>query len=434
MFRGAPVLFMLLVLLSSSQAQDSRQAYVLQKIFIEGNKTTKDFIILRELPFKPGDTVTSREIEFGRERIYSTGLFTKVLVQPEPVSKTTIDLLVYVEERWYIWPYPVIGFHDRSLSRFYAGAGIVHLNFRGRDEQLAGMFALGYDPFGSITFTSPSIGPGKDYILSMGVSYSRGRNAVIQPGYSSGEFDNTFGEMHIGAGRRFGIFNTVTLGTSYNYVSRNSDTTGLVISPTGTDVFATLELSYVYDSRDLKSYATEGSFLYLSLEKYGLGESLVNFGRLSFDARGYVSPWDFLTLAARVHGNFAEGPQIPPYNHVFIGYYERIRGMFNTVSEGESMMGANVEVRIPIIKQLYIQIPDFPLRQFISNRIALYWNFFFDAGETAGKRLQFTENNALYGYGGGLSLLLPYDAIIQFDYARGSDKHWEFVLDFGATL
>ncbi len=434
MLRGAAVLMFLFSAFSGLRAQDSARAYIINKIFIEGNKTTKPFVILRELPFKPGDTVNTREIEFGRERIYSTGLFTRVQVQPEPVSENSIDLLIYVEERWYLWPYPVIGFQDRDLRRFYWGAGIVHLNFRGRDEKLAGMFALGYDPFGAVMFRSPSIGPHENYIVSMGASYSQGRSVGIQPGAASGEFNDTFGEMHADIGRRFGIYSTLTLGVSYNYVSRNSDTTSFTLSPTGTDVFASLRLYYTYDSRNLRTYATQGSYFYLALEKFGLGESVVDFGRLSFDLRDYTSFLERFTLAARVHWDLAEGPRIPQYNHVFIGYFERIRGMFNTVSEGQSIVGANMELRIPIIKQMYIEIPDFPLKEFISNRIALYWNFFADAGETTGKGLHVNLNDALYGYGGGLSLLLPYDIILQFDYARGSDRHWEFIFDFGATI
>ncbi|MCL5021343.1 MAG: BamA/TamA family outer membrane protein [Bacteroidetes bacterium] len=434
MSQGIIVLSLLFAPLSALWAQDSTRAYILDKVFIEGNKTTKDYVILRELPFKPGDTVTSREIIYARERVYDTGLFTKVLVQPEPVSKRSINLLIYVEERWYIWPYPVIGFRDSDLKRFYAGAGLVHLNFQGQDEKLAGMFALGYDPFAAVKFRDPWFGPDREYILSLGASYSQGRNPGIQPGYASGQFNDSFGDMQIEIGRRFGIYSTVTLGTSYNYVAKNSDTTNLVLSPTGTDVFASLKLAYIYDSRNLTSYATRGAYLYVALEKHGLGESLVNFGRFSFDARDYMSLAGMFTLAGRVHANLAEGPQIPPYNHVFIGYYERIRGMFNTVSEGESIVGANMELRIPIIKQMYIEFPELPLRQFVSNRIALYWTFFADAGETTGKRLHINLNGALYGYGGGLALVLPYDVVIQTDYARGSDKRWEFVLDFGAAI
>ncbi len=427
-------LILVIVTSSALHAQDTASSYVLDKIFVEGNKTTKTYVILRELPFKTGDTVTTKELEYGRERIYNTGLFAKVLMQPEPVSRTHMNLLIYVQEIWYIWPYPVLGFRDKDLKRFYGGAGVVDLNFQGRDQNLAGMFALGYDPFAAVKFSDPYFGPNKNYILSLDASYSHGRNFGVQPGNASGEFNDTFGEMQIEAGRRFGIYSTLALGASYNYVRTDNPDADLVLSPTGKDVFASLELSYTYDSRNLRSYATNGAFVGISLEKHGLGESIVNFGRLAVDARDFLPLSSMFILATRVHANLAEGPRIPPYNHVFIGYSERIRGMFSTVSEGESIVGANMELRIPIIKQMYLEIPNFPLKQYISNRIALYWDFFVDAGETTGKHLHIKINDALYGYGGGLSLVLPYDAVIQADYARGSDRQWQFVLYFGTSI
>ncbi len=416
-------------------AFDSAATYVIDKILVDGNKTTKSYIILRELPFIPGDTVNLADIDYARDRIYNTSLFTKVLIRPEPVTENRINLLIYVEERWYIWPYPVLGFRDRDLNYFYAGAGVADLNFMGRGERLAALFGLGYDPFCAASYMDPAIGEHKDYILSIGASYAHGRNVGIQSEYSSGEFDDTFGDVYVSAGKRIGIFSVVYLQASYNYVVRNtSDSTSAVLSPTGRDIFASLRLEYSYDSRDLKSYATQGAYVDLSLEKNGLGESQVDFSRMDFDARKYFPISGWLSLAGRLHGDLAEGEQIPPYNHAFIGYYERIRGMYNTISEGESVLGGNIELRVPIIKQLYIDIPDVPLRQFISNRIALYWDFFGDIGETSNKYLDMDWNRALYGYGGGLSLLLPYDITLQFDYARSSDRHTEFIFDFGEAI
>ena len=434
MYRGITVLSLLLMTFAGVRAQDSTGSYVLHKIIIEGNKITRDYVILRELPFRSGDTVTSGELEYGRERLYSTGLFTKVLFQPEPVVKNGIDLLIYVEEAWYIWPYPVVGFQDRDWKRLYIGAGIEDLNFQGREERLAGSFALGYDPFAAVSFNDPYFGPGRNYTLSMEGSYSHGQNSGVQTGSASGQFDDSFGNIRLEVGRRFGYYSTLTLGTAYNYVARDIDTTNLVLSPTGTDVFASLKLAYTYDSRNLRAFATRGAYVYVALEKYGLGESLVDFGRLSLDARDFLSLSGMFTIAARVHAKLSEGPQIPPYNEVFLGYNERIRGMFNTVSQGQSIVGANLELRIPIIRQMYFDIPDVPLRQYVSNRIGLYWAFFVDAGETMSKQLNFNFNGALYGYGGGLCLLLPYDAVIQADYARGSDSRWECILDFGVTI
>jgi len=416
---------------------DSTAAYVIEEIFIEGNKETKSFIIQRELPFKSGDTVTEKEIDYARDRIYSTSLFTKVLIQPEVVTKNRIDILIYVEERWYIWPYPILWFRDRVINwkRLSAGCGIVDLNFRGMDERFEGMFALGYDPFGSINYTSPSMGKDRDYLLSLEANYSHGRSVGLLSTYSTGQFDDSFGDFYIALGKRLDIYSIFSIGAAYNYVARNiGDSNGVALSPNGKDIFASLHVEYDYDSRDLKDYALRGTYFDLTLEKYGLGESVVNFGRASFDMRKYLPVSNFLSVVGRFHGSFAEGPDVPRYNNVFFGYYERIRGMFNTVSEGESMLGGNAELRIPLIKQMYIEIPYIPLEQFVSNRISLYWSFFGDIGETSSKYIDLKWNRALYGYGVGLTLLLPYDITLQFDSARGSDRHLEFILDFGEAI
>ena len=444
MLRIGIALFLLAVVMlpalctsASSHEPDSTVAFLLDKIIVEGNRATKSYVILRELPFKEGDSVTTAEIDYARERIYSTGLFTKVLTQNEIVSKGSINLLIYVEERWYIWPYPIVGFRDRIISwrKLYAGLGAVDFNFRGRAERVEGMFALGYDPFASVSFSSPSIGENRDYLLGFAASYARGQGFETQSDYSTGQFSNTFGTVSVSAGKRLDIYSVVFVGAAFNYVKRTTnDSTSAALSLNGTDIFASLQAEYNYDTRDLKIYATQGTYLDILVEKFGLGESSVNFGRASFDARKYLPIWDFLSLAGRVHGSLAEGAVIPRYNHVFFGYDERIRGMFNTTMEGESIVGGNAEVRIPIIKKLYLEFPWVPIEEFKSNRLALYWSFFADAGETANKYLNMKLNRALYGYGGGLTLLLPYDVIFQVDYARGSDRHLEWIFDFGETI
>ncbi|HUI31011.1 MAG TPA: BamA/TamA family outer membrane protein [Candidatus Acidoferrales bacterium] len=420
-----------------SDEPDSTSPFIVNRIIIEGNTLTKSYVILRELPFKEGDSVTAADLDFARERIYSTGLFTRVLTQPEPVSKDHTDLLIYVEERWYVWPYPIVGFRDQVISwnKLYAGLGVVDLNFRGMAERLEGMFALGYDPFAAITYSSPSMGRDKEYLLWLGASYSHGRNIGLGSSYSAGQFDDSFGDFYIGVGKRLDLYSILSVGVAYNYVARNTDDSNSVaLSLNGKDVFASIQFEYYYDSRDLKTYASQGTYVDVTFEKYGLGESIVNFGRVSFDVRQYLPLSDFLTLAARVHSSLAEGADIPRYNHVFFGYGERIRGMFNSVMEGESILGSNLEVRIPIVKKTYIELSWLPIREFASNRIALYWNFLADAGETSDKHLNMGWNNAVYGYGVGLTLLLPYDTIFQVDFARGSDRHLEWIFAFGETI
>jgi len=416
-------------------AQDSSRVYVLDRIIVEGNSITKPYVITRELPFKQHDTVSSAKIEEGRKKLVDTGLFTDVLTQNEPVGGDTIDLLIYVREKWYIWPYPVAGFRDRDWSKFYAGAGAVDLNFRGAAERLAFAFALGYDPFVGVIYRNPAVGNDKRYLFGIGGSYSRGSNFGLESGFSNGEYNDDFGSIYIEGGRRLGEHVTATAQLGYNYVGANStEYSGLVVSPTGKDIFSSLKLRYVYDDRDFISYASSGMRTDIEYEKFGLGESQVNFARFAFDLRNYFEVISPIVAAVRIHGNLAEGPVIPPYDLVYYGYYERIRGMFNDTLVGESLAGANVEIRIPLIKELVINFPFEILKQYISNRIGIYWTFFGDAGETSGKSLEMSLHRLVYGYGGGLSLALPYNIVIQADYARGSDGHWEFILDFGETI
>jgi len=441
---GAPLASLLLIItftnlpaFSFSKESDSSSTFVVNRIILEGNKHTKPFVIMRELPFEEGDTVTSDELDYTRERIYSTGLFTKVLTTPELISRDTANVIISVEESWHIWPFPVLGFRDReiSLKRLYGGLGVLDFNFRGMAERLEGMFVLGYDPFALITYSSPSIGKNRDYLIGLGASYSHGANIGLQSTYSSGQFDDSFGDFYIVAGKRMDLFSVVSLGAAYNYVAKiTNDSNSFALSLNGKDVFASVWAEYSYDSRDLRIYASRGIYLDFVIEKYGLGESVVNFGRFSFDMRQYLPVWDFLSLAGRMHGSLAEGPSIPRYDDVFFGLGERIRGMFNTQSEGQSIMGGNFEIRIPVIKRMYVEMPWFSIKEFMSNRIALYWNFFADAGETSDKFLNMGWDRLLYGYGGGMSLLLPYDFSVEVDFARGRDGHFEWIFDFGETI
>ena len=78
---------------SIAPAEDS---VTIQRIFIIGNKKTKDQIILRELHFQEGDTVSLSRlnlyIERDRNRIYNLRLFNKVDID---TVKYTLDLPAY---------------------------------------------------------------------------------------------------------------------------------------------------------------------------------------------------------------------------------------------------------------------------------------------------------------------------------------------------
>ena len=130
---------------------DSSAKLEVRKIIIQGNKRTKDYIILREVQFKPGDSIIISDInhafQLARQQVYNTTLFHEVNINLSMVSAYEMDVIIEVKERWYLFPVPQFQLVDRSLnewlvkykadmSRVNYGVKFVHYNFSGRKDPL----------------------------------------------------------------------------------------------------------------------------------------------------------------------------------------------------------------------------------------------------------------------------------------------------------
>ena len=128
---------------------DSTDLLTLNRSIIIGNKKTLDRIILRELSLKQGDSVTRAELEKilvrDKNKIYNLRIFNTVSVRALELPDRSFDLLVEVEERWYIFPIPIFELSDRNfnewwqnynhdISRVNIGMRLYQYNFRGRNE------------------------------------------------------------------------------------------------------------------------------------------------------------------------------------------------------------------------------------------------------------------------------------------------------------
>jgi hypothetical protein len=74
-------------------------------IIIKGTNLTEDFIVLRELTFKQGDTLTNKQALYNKDRVYSLDIFNQVKIYPVKY-KNKIVAVIDVVESWYIWPIP----------------------------------------------------------------------------------------------------------------------------------------------------------------------------------------------------------------------------------------------------------------------------------------------------------------------------------------
>ena len=101
--------------------RDSTARFIrINRIFILGNRTTKERIILRELTLRQGDVIYSTDLpeilEQDRKKLINTRLFNTVNVRTLELEKDQFDILVDLKERWYTFPVPVFELSDRNFN------------------------------------------------------------------------------------------------------------------------------------------------------------------------------------------------------------------------------------------------------------------------------------------------------------------------------
>lgn len=407
---------------------------VIDTVIVSGNKTTRDYVILDEMTLHKGDTATYDAMDYDRNRIYGLGLFTRVDIFYDTIQGIRV-LFVDVNERWYLIPYPIAGFRDGDVKRFYGGAGVLHNNVAGKNQKLYASIVFGSDPSAALSFSDPMINRAHRLYFSGSLSFSRVRNKSEIEVAKTGPFDELHYDINSSLGKRFSLSETGGINLGYHAVHVTSWSSGRTVSNDGTDRFLYGTLSYAFDSRDLYEYASRGDYFYVGLTKYGFGESSVNIARASSDIRLYREiPFGFV-IASRLFGNLSWGGEIPTYAHVYFGYGDRIRGWFKTVIEGEDNAGYTLELRHYLLEPRYLRVTSIPLPpEFSILRFGIAASIFANTG-TAWYRGDKLSWGSLYsGYGGGLTFLLPYSVVVRCEYAWNQFGHGEFILDLRGSI
>ena len=81
-------------------------------IEIEGNAKTKQYIIVRELPYRVGDVINKDSLailnEIARNQLVNSSLFTMVSIEVIPFLNSAVDtdqIIIHIKlkERWYFF-------------------------------------------------------------------------------------------------------------------------------------------------------------------------------------------------------------------------------------------------------------------------------------------------------------------------------------------
>ncbi|MFQ5708386.1 MAG: outer membrane protein assembly factor [bacterium] len=421
-----PVLF--LISLSNAYGQkfiklpdDSTSTDKSDRVFVvlvQGNEKTQEETILREMKLKPGDKLDSVKIEQDRLRIQNLGIFNRVEIDQVPTPNGTI-LVVTVSEMWSIFPYPIIFRNERDWSRISVGAGLLHLNFRGRREIIDFSFWLGFNPSVRLSYSNPWIFGKLKFYTSISVFAKRVRNKsfTVQ--------DLDVDEHQVGfawrIGKRFGHFTYLDVNLGYTRLSSGDSV--LVLSSSDNDKLPSVGLSFTNDTRDLWEYTHRGHYVNLWIKKTGWFGNTIDFYRYGADFRQYF-PVGKTTLAFRGAANLAHGT-IPIYRQVHLGFLTRIRGHFRSRASGENLAVGNFEFRFPIRKITYHNWkPLASMGRYGSNlRFGISGAIFIDTGAVWFQGEKLTTQKFITGWGAGLHFHLPYMNLLRVEY--GFNEHWD---------
>ncbi|MCB9367262.1 MAG: BamA/TamA family outer membrane protein [Calditrichaeota bacterium] len=405
------------------------QSFVVSKIELTGNRTTKDWVILRELRFSVGDSVSSDDLEFARLRLLSLQLFNNVRVTSDDQNVVQVT----VSEQFRFIPIlaasPVEGTLNDALKQPDRIMHIVVFSVGGADINHMG--------------TGADVGVFGEFGARSGLNvkyrtrwFSQALPLAIEFGGQSLEISDRHSTVlglerklrnnraYIKLATRSGAPSRLGLALMYDGVQPKQQTPGL---KDNYDI-AWIAPFVILDRRNLEWYPTDGLFVRGDLEQ-AIGSDL--FTRSSGIAALYLpfaSGARAPVLASRLYGGTTTN-SAPPWAHYYHGFSTGFRGYSSVQTEAESFLSGECEFRFPITRETSYNVPyvgrygkDIP-----------FWIGGAVFAERAETRLDGARNN-VWAVGAALHVRFPYVQVVEASISRNRDNDFDIVFESGVRF
>jgi len=452
-FLKTTISIILLVLCTHLHSQENilKNHALVSDIYILGNKTTKDVIVLRELPFKKGDLVEISRIDelitSGKNNLINLSLFNftnisyNIIENDNTSGLPEINIMIDLEERWYYWPRIDVSLEDRNLSswlkkpsweRITYSIGANIYNLLGYNQSLSIVYAFGYQTGFRLDYNNISIGKkGEHYIgFSLSGRYRKTENVTSEydePIYMKS--DNVYLSrresfiLHYTYRPKLRIFNVFSVEyenkrISQDILDRNPDYWG------GDNLKREgiyLGYDFISDQRDNIQYPLNGYYVGAGMRAYTDFNSSLIYSKIIGDFRYYNNFSGRWSYAFRLSAGASVKNQAAYTFDRAIGYDDiGLRGYEYYVVDGQHYITLNPTMRYNIIPTKIINLNFMPLSKFKKTHFALYGKAFFDTGYVAHNSpypLNTLSNKFLYSYGVGVDMVTYYDITLSVDYS-----------------
>jgi len=460
---GIVLLLLITVRVFGQSAADNK--LLVNAIRINGNEKTRRAIILREMEFKQGDTLSlhklSSLIDKSRSNLLNTELFNFVKLD-KTIRKGKVDVVVNVTEQWYSWVFPIFEIADRNFNAWWrkmdfnrADYGLLFIqeNFRGRAEYIHFKAITGYNEYLEFRYAIPYIDKKKRFGLELNTEISRRHETRVstfedEVSFFKSENRYPFKKYHgeIILSYRPEINNVHSFSVAYDdysfhdtLLSINPDYLHTSQSETN---FITLKYKWVSDYRDYISYPLQGHYIDFSLIKNGLGliENDINFWQIKGELAKYWHLGKRFHFASSVSGMLSEEKNQPYFLNKGLGYTDQyVRSYEYKVINGNAYGLARANIKYTLIPTQTLTMDFIPLKQFSEVFFALYLNAFVDAGyvdgfdnwKSNGNKL---PGNFLLGKGIGLDLVTYYEKVLRLEYSWNKQNQGGLFIHFRAPI
>jgi outer membrane protein assembly factor BamA len=426
----------------------SSKAAFVKKIWVAGNTKTQEFVILRELTFKVGDSLSQKDISqkiiASKQNLFNLQLFNNVKIFCVDSTKEDLEFFIDVKERWYFYPIPIMELADRNVNvwwvekhhdikRLNVGAIILQRNIRGRNETLAAVLETGFTNYFALQYEFPYIDKKLRQGLQLSSSFYTNKETAYLTYHNKQLFlrdDNHYVKSRFQAGAIWRYRKAIRIRHSIeaNYTTYNITDTLLKANPDfllakrSFQQFGLLRYLLEIDYRDYKPYPLKGYLINAQATRWGLTPwDNIHMTELSVLASYYI-PLGYKFYWYQSLKFKTSEPSAQAYNiQRAMGYLQDyVRGYEYYVIDGQHFGIMRNEVKYCLFKKRFNtgigeRADDLPLNVFIKA--------YYDCGYV--KDQFWSKNNPLnnsflQGYGIGVDVSTFYDMVARYELTRNA--------------
>ena len=355
-----------------------------------------------------------------KNRIYNMGLFSNVEIEiMEDPEKGNIYMIT-VSEMWYIWPFPIIDYDNKS-EKFSYGGGISHNNFRGRHENIVLGGTIGNVNEYFLWYKNPWIS-GDHNSLEIGIYNESGDHHV----YDILERDKGFftqGGFYIGSNKKFKFWINYNnkLIEKYN-PAPDKDTLELEYLDQMDFTYIRLGSQYKYDTRDIYIDPHSGILFNIELDNTFSFNGTQNMHEIEVYLNTYKNLYESYIDPILKYKLFIKlqysNSDLPIFKKEYIGGQGYVRG-YSSIPSNNPMNNPRelIEVDNFFINTFEIQSTLVKRKEYLPKvEMGIDILFFTDWGIGCDFNRSIDFNNSLFGYGVGIKIFLM-GGVIKLDYA-----------------